>query len=195
VTSILLQHTREEIDMTQDHFVVGTYTDEAAAHKALEAAIAADCPMDQVSVLSRLRAEGDDVLGVVNPDVIQRMGVWGKQGAFWGGIAGLLASTAAAFWLPVVGPVVAVGHILAAFEAGVAGAAVGGAGLAGAAAVSQLAVILHRHGLPERALADLHRKVESGQVLIVVQAGDPAEAARYSDALTSGAAEQVLTLP
>jgi hypothetical protein len=181
--------------MTQAHFVVGTYADETAAHKAVETAIAADCPMDQVSVLGRLIAEGDDVLGVAHPGVVQRMGVWGKEGAFWGGIAGLLTGAAATFWLPVVGPVVAAGHILAAFEAAVAGAAVGGAGLAGAAAVSQLAVILHRHGLPEQALADLHRKVESGQVLIVVRAGDAAEAGRYREALAPGAAEPVLTLP
>lgn len=181
--------------MTQDHFVVGTYTDEAAANKAVEAVIAAGCPMDQVSVLGRLVAEGDDVLGVVNPDVVQRMGVWGKHGAFWGGIAGLLASAAGTFWLPTVGPVVAVGHILAAFELGVAGAAVGGAGLAGAAAASQLAVILHRHGLPQQALADLHRKIEAGQVLIVIQAGDAAEARRYSDVLAQDSTEQVLTLP
>ena len=181
--------------MTQEHFVIGTYADAAAANQAVETVIGSDCPMDQVAVLGRTVVKGDDVLGVVNPNVVQRVGVWGKQGALWGGIAGLLASAAEMFWLPVAGQVILVGHILAAFWLGGVGAVVGGAGLAGAAVVSQLAVILHRHGLSGQALTDLHRKIEAGRVLIVIQAGDDAEARRYSDVLAQGPTEQIQTLP
>jgi hypothetical protein len=181
--------------MTHEHFVVGTFADESAANRAVETVIAADCPMDQISVLGRSVAEGDDVLGVVEPGIARRMEVWGKQGALWGGIFGLLAGAAWASWLPVVGPALAAGHILAALELGASGAAVGGAGLAGGAVVSQLAVVLHRRGLPRQALADLHRRIEAGQVLIVIRVGDADEARRFSDVLAAGTGEPVLTLP
>jgi hypothetical protein len=179
--------------MTQTHYAVGSYVDLDAAHRALEAAIEAGCPMDRISVLGRVTAEGDDVLGIVHPGVGKRMEVWGTQGAFWGGVAGLLAGASGAFWLPALGPVIAVGHIVGAFAGGAAGAAAGGAGLAGAAALSQLSVILHRHGLPESALEALHRKVETGHVLVIAQAGEAAEVQRYGEALIGG--DEVMILP
>jgi hypothetical protein len=179
--------------MTRTHYVIGTYASENAAHQAVEAAIEAGCPMDRLSVLGRLVAEGDDVLGLVHPGIGKRVEVWGANGAFWGAVAGLLAGAAGILWLPVVGPVIAVGHIVGAFAGGAAGATVGGAGLAGAAAASQLAVILHRHGLPDSALDALHRRVEAGQFLVIVQAGDAAEAQGYRDALGGG--EEVMVLP
>jgi hypothetical protein len=175
---------------TQTHFVIAVCNSEEAAQKAVEAAIEANCPMDKLSVLGRLKVEGDDVLGLVHPGVGKRMEVWGKNGAVWGGIAGVLAGVAGVFWFPVLGPVIAVGHVVGAFAGG---AAVGGAGLAGAAAVSQLAVILHRHGLPESVLKELHDKVEAGDLLVIAQAGNATEAQRYREALGGG--EDVMVLP
>lgn len=178
--------------MTQKQYVVGSYADLDAAHRAVEAAIDAGCAMDRLSVLGRATAEGDDVLGIVHPGIGERMEVWGTRGAFWGAVAGLLAGVSGAFWLPVLGPVMAVGHIVSAFATGAAGAAVGGAGLAGAAAVSQLSVILHRHGLPEAALEELHRKVETGHVLVIAQSGDSLETERLRDVLDNGGEVMVL---
>ncbi|ADN08155.1 general stress protein [Sulfurimonas autotrophica] len=52
----------------------------------------------------------------------ENMIFWGEQGAFWGGLWGLL-SGGILFWTPGVGPIVATGRILTAI-AGMAGAAV-----------------------------------------------------------------------
>jgi hypothetical protein len=184
----------QEIIMTQQQFIVGVYADEQAAHAAVEAAIEAGCPMDKLSVLGRLRAEGDDVLGIVHPGIGKRMEVWGTHGAFWGGLAGLLAGSMGVFWLPVLGPVIAVGHLVGAFATGVVGGAVGGTGMAGAAAVSQLAVALHRHGLPQDTLQELHRKVEQGDYLIILQTRDRNEGDRFREVLNQGQVEQVMAL-
>ena len=180
--------------MTQQQFIVGVYTDEQTAHTAVEAAIEDGCPMDKLSVLGRLQVAGDDVLGIVHPGIGKRMEVWGTHGAIWGGLAGVLAGSMGVFWLPVLGPVIAVGHLVGAFAGGVVGGAVGGTGLAGAAAVSQLAVALHRHGLPEETLQELHQKVEQGHYLIILQTRDRDEAARFRELLSRQRAEEVLML-
>ena len=151
--------------------------------------------MDQLSLLGRLVAEGDDVLGVVNPGVGDRMEVWGKEGAFWGGVAGLLAGAMGVFWFPALGPIIVVGHVVSAFAGSVAGTAIGGAGLAGAAAVSQLAVVLHRHGLPEEILEDLHHAIEAGQYLVIIQTAAGDEREGYWEALTQAGAQTVMMLP
>lgn len=181
--------------MSQACYMVGVYTDEDAAHRALAAVIAAGCPMDRVSVLGRLRAEGDDVLGLVHPGVGQRMQVWGANGALWGAIAGLVAGAAGVLWIPGLGAVMAAGHLAAGLASGVAGAAVGGAGLAGAAAASQLSVLLHRHGLPEDALAELHNLIAAGRVVVIVTtATGAAQRENFRSALARGRPEQVMML-
>ena len=91
--------------MSQQHYVVGSFADVESAHRTVEALIEAGCPMDRISALGRLVAEGDDLLGVVHPRIGERMEVWGAKGAIWGAIGGVLAGAAGAFWLPVVGPV------------------------------------------------------------------------------------------
>jgi len=87
--------------MSKPHYVIAGYGDEVAAHAAVEAVIAADCPMDRISVLGRLTVEGDDVLGLVHPGVGQRMEVWGANGAFWGARLGGAARPPRA---PAAGP-------------------------------------------------------------------------------------------
>jgi hypothetical protein len=181
--------------MQAKHFVIGIYSDEQAAHQAVEAVIESGCPMDRVSVLGRLLAEGDDVLGVVHPGIGKRMEVWGGQGAFWGGVAGLLAGTTGVFWFPVLGPVMAVGHLVSAFAGAAAGTAIGGVGLAGAAAVSQIAVALQRYGLPESTLDALHQKVEDGRFLLIIQAGTAGERDDYQQVIDQSKADEVLILP
>ncbi|MGD8932368.1 MAG: hypothetical protein PVI52_07350, partial [Chromatiales bacterium] len=112
----------------------------------------------------------------------------------WGGLAGLLAGSMGIFWLPVIGPVIAMGHLVSAFATGVVGSAVGGTGLAGAAAVSQLAVALHRHGLPDETLEELHREVERGHYLIILQTRDRNEGDRFREVLSQGRAEEIMVL-
>lgn len=63
------------------------------------------------------------------PFTRQAHGVWGAHGVIWGAMAGLLAGAMGVFWLPVIGPVIAVGHLDGTLTTGVVGSAVGGTGL------------------------------------------------------------------
>ena len=180
--------------MTQNHFIVGDYPDEQTAHRAVETVIEAGCPMDRLSVLGKLQVEGDDVLGIVNPGVGKRMEVWGRHGAAWGALAGLLAGSMGIFWLPVMGPVIAVGHLVGTLTTGVVGSAVGGVSLAGAAALSQLSVALHRYGLSEETLEGLQRKIEQGRFLVILQTPEQHEVERFRELLAPEQEEALLEL-
>jgi hypothetical protein len=55
-------------------------------------------------------------------------------------------------------------------------------------------VALHRHGLPEETLEELHRKVEQGRYLLLLQTRDQTEGERFREILSQGRAEEVLVL-
>lgn len=181
--------------MLERQFLIGVYSSEGNAQRAVEALIEAGYPMDRISVLGKLQHSGDDVLGVVYPAVGERMRVWASHGALWGGLLGALAGVSGLFLLPGVGTLMAIGPLVEAIAGAATGAALGGGTLAGAAALSQLSVALHREGLPESALEALHATILSGAVLVVLQADLDEDLQRYQHALLRGQPERVLRFP
>lgn len=153
---------------TQQVLLVAIYDKEAAAQRAVEQLIERGFPMDRLSILGRINAAGDDVLGIYHPGVGERMKVWAKQGAFWGALWGLLAGAAGLFVLPPLGPVLAAGPIAEALLGALEGAAVASAAMGGAAALTQLATALHRVGIPEEKLEQLHRAIEQGHYVVLL---------------------------
>lgn len=181
--------------MTDKHFLVAVFADQDGAHRAVEAAIEAGAPMDRISVLGRLEREGDDVLGLLHPGLGEEAKVWATSGALWGGLLGMLAGAAGLFLFPGVGAVLIVGPLVEAVVGGATGAVLGGGALAGAAAWSHLAHALHRHGLPEAVLEDLHHAVESGSHLVILQGAAPAEVDAFRSALERGHPSRLERLP
>ncbi|MDA8383048.1 MAG: hypothetical protein M0037_08330 [Betaproteobacteria bacterium] len=151
--------------------LIGVYEDEGQAGRAVEAVIQDGFAMDRLSILGRVHAAGDDVLGVYALDPGSRMKAWAKQGAAWGGIWGLLAGAAGLFILPGIGPLLAAGPIVEALAGAVSGAALGSAAMTGAAAATQLATAMHRVGIPHEALQGFHDAIARGRYLVVLRAG------------------------
>ncbi len=174
--------------------VVGVYTSQARAQRLVEKLIEDDYPMDRISLLSRAGGAGDDMLGITYHDTAERMKVWGKHGAFWGAVWGLLASASGMFVLPGLGPLLVAGPIVEAFSAALAGAAVAGGTMAGAAAVSHLASALHRIGIPEEELEQLETAIEDGQYVVILHSA-PDEAEKLLHTLAWAGAESVHQLP
>jgi uncharacterized membrane protein len=148
--------------------LVAVYDNEAAARHVVEQLIDRGFPMDRLSILGRVNESGDDVLGIYHAGPGERMKVWAKQGAFWGALWGLLAGAAGMFILPPLGPVLAAGPIAEALVGALEGAAIGGAAMTGAAAVTQLATALHRVGIPEDRLEHLHQVIEEGHYIVLL---------------------------
>jgi len=174
--------------------VVGIYASEAQAQQLVEKLIREDYPMDRISLLSRAGGAGDDMLGVTYHDTGDRMKAWGKQGAFWGAVWGLLAGASGMFVLPGLGPLLVAGPIVEALGAAIAGAAVAGGTMAGAAAVSHLASALHRMGIPEDELEQIESAIQAGQYVVILHCA-PDESEKHAHTLAWAGAEPVYQLP
>ena len=78
------------------HLLVALFPTQREAKKAVERLIDRDFPMDMLSVLGKVESAGDDLLGIYDTDVGNRMKGWG---ALWG----LLAGAAGMFVIPGLG--------------------------------------------------------------------------------------------
>jgi hypothetical protein len=157
---------------TGRHVLMAFYGDDERAGNALETLMRKDFPMDRASLLGKVGSSGDDPLGVYYPRIGDRMKGWGKLGAFWGGIWGLLTGAAGMFLIPGLGPLLASGPVVEALVGAAGGAAVTGSVLAGAGAASQLGVAIHRMGVPEDRLEETRERLGRGQHLLLLIVAD-----------------------
>jgi hypothetical protein len=189
-------------DVAGQIILVAVYDDEAKAQRAIEQLSAKGVALDMLSVLGRVHPSGDDVLGIYYKSLGSQVEAWAKQGALWGALWGLLAGAAAMFVMPVVGPIFAAGPIVetivATLGGGLVGAAtggaVGGAGMAGAAALTHLASVMHHMGIPQDKLDHLHQAIVDGHfVLLLREAADQVQP--WLDVLRQSDAREVMELP
>jgi hypothetical protein len=148
--------------------LVAFFEDGGGAEEALSNLVALDFPLDRLSVLGRASSSGDDPLGIYYSDAGERMRGWGGLGAFWGGIWGLLTGAAGLFLLPGLGPVVAAGPVVQALAGATAGAALGGTIMVGAGAAAQLSVAIHRMGIPDTCIDEMHERLERGEHMVML---------------------------
>src|SRR5512139_444836 len=149
--------------------IVAVLRDQQHAQQAIEELIEKDFPMDSISMLGRAGSSGDDLLGISYNSVGEKMKSWGAMGAFWGGLWGLLSGAAGMFILPGLGAIVAAGPIVEAIAGAISGAALAGSTLAGAAALSELAVAIHQMGVPEEKLHHLHEAIVQGHYVVILR--------------------------
>ncbi len=178
-------------DAHRRHLMVAVFPTRSAAENAVERLIDRDFPMDMLSILGKSESAGDDLLGIYYTGVGERMKGWGALGAFWGGLWGLLAGAAGMFVIPGLGAVLAAGPIVEAIAGSIVGATVTGGAMAGAAALSQLAIALHRMGVPKERLQDLHQAIKRGRYVVILRCGNIEEAKRWQSQLGWCSAEMV----
>jgi uncharacterized membrane protein len=129
--------------------------------------------MKKLSIVGRDYQTEERVVGYYNMG--DRMMSWGKTGAFWGGLWGLLFG-GAFFIIPGIGPVLMAGPLVAAIVAALEGAAlVGGFSAIGAALVSL--------GVPENSALAYETEIEAGKFVLIVH-GTVEEIARARAVLT-----------
>ena len=158
----------EKVNEARLHLAVGVFSDSGKATRLVEKLIAEDFPQDRISLLHKSGGSGDDMLGISYADDNERVKVWGEHGAFWGAIWGMLAGATGMFVLPGLGPLLAAGPIVEAIAGAVAGGVLTGGAMAGAAALTGLASALHRMGLPEEALQQIHDAVDEGDYVVIL---------------------------
>ena len=148
---------------TQNDAVVATFAHHREAEAAVRKLNAAGLNMQHFSIVGKGYHTEDKVIGFYN--VGDRITFWGKNGALWGGLWGLFFG-GMMLTMPVIGPVVVLGHLAAMVLAAVQGAVVvGGLGALGAA--------LYSIGLPKDSVIQYEAALKSNGFLIV--AHGPAE--------------------
>jgi hypothetical protein len=120
--------------------------------------------MKKLSIVGKGYHTEEDVVGYYNAG--DRMMFWGKQGAFWGAMWGVLFGSAV-FLIPGVGPLVLAGPLVSAIVGGLQGAVmVGGLSVLGAALASI--------GIPKDSILQYETAVKSDKFVLVLH-GSPEE--------------------
>ena len=118
--------------MSDTNSCVGIYKTHREAEQAIKDLEKAGFNMKQLSIVGKGYHTEEDAIGYYNTG--DRVKFWGKQGAFWGGLWGILFG-AAFFWIPGVGPLAVAGPLVSTIVGGVGGAALTGGNRTGSCAV------------------------------------------------------------
>jgi len=160
--------------MNKNNSIVAVYPTHTAAETAVKDLQHSGFDMKKLSIVGRDYHTDEHVVGYYN--IGDRMKVWGKTGAFWGGLWGLLFGSAF-FWIPGVGPLLVagplVGWIVGALESAVV---VGGLSALGAGLVSL--------GIPKNSIVRYETAIKTDKFLVIAH-GSVDEIARAKEILSS----------
>jgi hypothetical protein len=150
--------------------VIGVFESHDKAEAAVKALERSGLPMRQLSIVGKDYHTEEHVVGYYNAG--NRMAYWGKLGAFWGGLWGMLFG-AAFFWVPGIGPVLVGGPLVTAILTALEGAAmVGGLSAVGAG--------LYSIGIPKNSVLRYETALRADKFLLLVH-GTPQEVAKAKE--------------
>ena len=137
---------------------IATYALHTDAESAVKALQLAGFDMKKISIIGRDYRVEEHVVGYLNAG--DRAKIFGKLGAFWGGLVGILFGSALLF-IPVVGHIVVLGPIAATIFSGLEGAAlIGGS----SALIGALTAI----GIPKNSVLRYETALKADRFMLVV---------------------------
>ena len=125
--------------MAENNAVVGIFNSHTEAETSIKELQKAGFDMKKLSIVGKDYHTEEHVIGYYNAG--DRMKVWGKLGAFWGGFWGLLFGSAL-FIIPGIGPLIVFGPLVGWIVGALEGAVVVGG-------LSALAAALFSIGIPK----------------------------------------------
>ena len=159
-------------NMSKQNSVVAIFESHNQAEDAVRELQKSGFDMKKLSIVGKDYHTDEHVVGYYNTG--DRMMYWGKLGAFWGGLWGMLFGSAF-FLVPGVGPLLVAGPLVAWIVGALEGAAVmGGISALGAALVSI--------GIPKDSVLQYEANVKAGKFLLILH-GTPQEVERAKDRL------------
>ena len=160
--------------------VVAVFGQHSAAEHAIRALKTANFDIKRLSIIGRDFHTEDNVVGFYNTG--DRMKYWGKLGAFWGGVWGLLVGAAVLF-IPGVGPIIVAGSVVTWIAAALEGALVVGG-------LSALGAGLYSLGIPKDSIVKYETSVKAGKFILIAD-GSAEEVEKARGILQTAGAEQV----
>jgi hypothetical protein len=143
--------------MTKNNAVVAIYKSHAEAETAVKELQQSGFDMKKLSIVGRDYHTDEHVVGYYNTG--DRMKHWGKLGAFWGGIWGLLFGSAF-FLIPGVGPLLVAGPLVSWIVGALEGAVVVGG-------LSALGAGLYSLGIPKDSILRYETALKSGKFVVI----------------------------
>lgn len=145
------------MNASDESVAVGVFEEHEAAEAAVIALQDAGVDMNKISVVGRDHHKEGEIVGYYHTG--DRMKAWGKRGAFWGGIWGLVLGSAF-FAVPGIGPIAVAGPLVNAIVTALGGAAiVGGSSVLGAA--------LANLGVPEHMVQEYETHLKGDNVIVI----------------------------
>jgi hypothetical protein len=171
--------------MDDTNAVVAIFDTHPEADEAVRELQKSGFDMKKLSVVGKDYHTEEHVVGYYNAG--DRMKHWGKLGAFWGGLWGLLFG-AAFFWVPGIGPVLIGGPLVAWIIAALEGAVVVGG-------LSAVGAGLFSLGSPKDSIVLYESAVKAGKFVVVAH-GTAQDVAKARDIMStlkpSGLTDHVL---
>jgi uncharacterized membrane protein len=143
--------------MSENNAVVAIYNTHTEAESAVKELQRSGFDIKQLSIVGKEYHSEEHVIGYYNAG--DRMKYWGKMGAFWGGIWGMLFG-AAFFAIPGIGPVLIAGPLVSWIVGALEGAiVVGGLSAVGAG--------LYSIGIPKDSVLKYETAIKGGTFLLL----------------------------
>jgi uncharacterized membrane protein len=164
--------------MAEHSAVVGIYPTHTEAEAAVKALQQSGFDMQKLSIVGKDYHTEEHVIGYYTTS--DRMQVWGKRGAFWGGLWGLLFGSAL-FVIPGIGPLIVFGPLVGWLVGALEGAVVVGG-------LSALGAGLYSIGIPTDSIVEYETALKADKFLVMAHgtADEVATAQRILE--TTGAA-------
>jgi len=144
--------------MSKKNSTVAVFNDHTGAEDAVKELQKSGFDIKKLSIVGKDYHSNEHVVGYYNSG--DRIKYWGKLGAFWGGLWGLLFGSAF-FFIPGIGPIVVGGPLVSWIVGALEGAAVvGGLSAVGAA--------LYSIGIPKDSVLKYEISLKANKFLLVV---------------------------
>jgi len=160
--------------MSNEKNTVAIYKTHQEAEQAIKELQRAGFDMKTLSVVGKGYQSEEHAIGYYNTG--DRVKFWGEQGAFWGGLWGLLFGSAF-FWIPGIGPLAVGGALVSTLVGGVEGAVMTGG-------LTALSAALYSIGIPKDSVLKYETAIKSDKFLVVVH-GTGDEVKRASEILST----------
>jgi hypothetical protein len=143
--------------MNKSNAIVAIYKSHAEAEAAVKELQQGGFDMKKLSIVGRDYHSDENVVGYYNAG--DRMKYWGSQGAFWGGIWGMLFGSAF-FFVPGIGPLVMAGPLVSWIVGALEGAVVLGG-------LSAIGAGLYSLGIPKDSIVQYETALKAGKFVVI----------------------------
>ena len=166
--------------MAANDVVVAIYNSHTEAEASIKELQRSGFDMKKLSIVGKDYQTEEHVVGYYNAG--DRMKVWGKLGAFWGGFWGLLFGSAF-FMIPGIGPLIVFGPLVGWIVGALEGAVVVGG-------LSALGAGLYSIGIPKNSVMQYETALKSDKFLVIAH-GSVDDVAKAKSILEATGAAQV----